>query len=189
MVQGPPAESTIGDDGHGLRFLNGEWNDSISNGQPFILTWNLPMGKPGPQLDLFRIRYPKDGIMVFDLVLNLTGPIDSMSYEWTPNYLGKNELYTLWLSDGQYVLPNWTISPPWTPKASEDMSRNNSMDTVITFESLSEPDNGLMSKPSIWLITPSPGPSSIFMQEVLREEPAAGMPISRTSTLVAQSSA
>lgn len=73
MAQQPPIEAAIGARGQGLRFLNGEWNDSISNGQPFTLLWNQSLGRPGGQLGLFKVRYPKDGVVAFDLVSNLTG--------------------------------------------------------------------------------------------------------------------
>ncbi|KAG6014003.1 hypothetical protein E4U43_007014 [Claviceps pusilla] len=233
MAQPSPVDIANGPEGHGLRFLNEEWNDSISNGQPFTLKWNLLVGRPGPQLGLFKVRYPQNGIVVFDLVSNLTGPVDSVSYEWTPNELGKDELYTVWLSDGQPDHPNWTVSPPWIAKVQEpksglhwgpsmtiplvcilatyaiclsihlwyrhrkgakreqedgdaiphqDVSRKNLVkptEPAISVESLAETkqDNGLKFKPSIWLIMPSRGTSSI-----MTEPTAADIPISRTST-------
>lgn len=44
--------------------------------------------------------------------------MDSASCVWTPDALG-NDLYAVWLTNGQHVHPNWTISPPWTPKEEE----------------------------------------------------------------------
>lgn len=122
MAQQPPPDTAIGIHGHGLRFLNEEWNDSISNGQPFTLKWNQSLVKTGAQLGLFKIRYPADGVVVYDLVSNLSGSIDSVSYKWTPENLGK-KLYSLWLSDGQDARPNWAVSPPWIPKEEESKSR------------------------------------------------------------------
>ncbi|KAG5939125.1 hypothetical protein E4U53_007871 [Claviceps sorghi] len=71
MAQQMPVDAAIGAHGHGLRFLNEEWNGSISIGQPFVLKWNRSLEKPGPQLALFKVRYPEDGIVVYDLVSNL----------------------------------------------------------------------------------------------------------------------
>ena len=59
--------------GHGLRFLNDEWNDSISNGDPFTLRWKQTVDKGGSQLSLFKVTYPEDGVIVYELVTNLTG--------------------------------------------------------------------------------------------------------------------
>ncbi|KAK4082529.1 hypothetical protein Purlil1_11187 [Purpureocillium lilacinum] len=58
--------------GHGLRFLNDEWNDSISNGDSFTLRWNQTVDKGGSQLSLFKVTYPEDGVIVYELVTNLT---------------------------------------------------------------------------------------------------------------------
>ncbi|KAG6008448.1 hypothetical protein E4U21_004470 [Claviceps maximensis] len=193
MAQQPPVDFAIGAHDHGLRFLNEQWNDSISNGQPFILKWNQSLAKSSPRLGLFKIRYPKDGIVAFDMVSNLTGPIDSVSYEWTPNYLGDNELYTVWLSDGQPVQSNWTASPPWTPKVSRDMGWKRLTDPtepaiIVESRKPKKPDNEPKLRPSIWLILPSRVTSSIMTQELPKEETASGTSNSRTCTLVSQSS-
>ncbi len=58
---------------HGLRFMNDEWNGSISNGQPYTLRWNESIGGEGGGLKLFRVRYPGEGDISFELVSNLTG--------------------------------------------------------------------------------------------------------------------
>lgn len=58
---------------HGLRFLNEDWNGSISNGEPLTLRWNESIDGAGAGLKLFRVRYPKDGEISFELVSNLTG--------------------------------------------------------------------------------------------------------------------
>lgn len=61
-------------EGIGLRFLNEEWNDSISNGHLFTIQWNESLDEAGsPELGLFKITYPRDGDVVYELVSNLTG--------------------------------------------------------------------------------------------------------------------
>ncbi|KAK4069299.1 hypothetical protein Trihar35433_5878 [Trichoderma harzianum] len=61
-------------EGIGLRFLNEEWNDSISNDHPFTIQWNESLdGAQAPELGLFKITYPKDGVIAYELVSNLTG--------------------------------------------------------------------------------------------------------------------
>lgn len=61
-------------EGIGLRFLNEEWNDSISNGHPFTIQWNESLDRTqAPELGLFKITYPKDGVIAYELVSNLTG--------------------------------------------------------------------------------------------------------------------
>lgn len=70
---GPADVAASGMAGHNLRFLNDEWNDSISNGVPFTLRWNQSLAKTGAQLGLFRVTYPHDGVVIYELVSNLTG--------------------------------------------------------------------------------------------------------------------
>ena len=67
-LTGPVAE------GIGIRFLNEEWNDSISNGHLFTIKWNESLDEArSPELGLFKITYPRDGDVVYELVSNLTG--------------------------------------------------------------------------------------------------------------------
>ena len=75
MAQQPAAAAASNVYGHGLRFLNDEWNDSISNGDPFTLRWNQSLVKAGSELGLFKVTYPEDedGVVVYDLISNLTG--------------------------------------------------------------------------------------------------------------------
>jgi hypothetical protein len=73
MAHQPPVAADYGVNGHGLRFLNDEWNDSISNGDPFTLKWNQTFAKAGAELGLFKVLYPADGVTVYNLVANLTG--------------------------------------------------------------------------------------------------------------------
>ncbi|PON26435.1 hypothetical protein TGAM01_v204911 [Trichoderma gamsii] len=102
-------------EGFGLRFLNEKWNDSISNGRPFTIRWNESLDDAlSPELGLFKITYPRNGIAAFELISNLT---DGMNNEdatrlWTPDHLD-DELYTLWLTSSRDARSGWTASPPW----------------------------------------------------------------------------
>ncbi|PNP58832.1 hypothetical protein THARTR1_01080 [Trichoderma harzianum] len=108
-------------EGIGLRFLNEEWNDSISNDHPFTIQWNESLdGTQAPELGLFKITYPKDGVIAYELVSNLTGSMnnENATCSWTPSHL-EDELYTLWLSSSRDARSNWTTSPPWRLKETE----------------------------------------------------------------------
>ncbi|KAF4592365.1 hypothetical protein GQ602_002664 [Ophiocordyceps camponoti-floridani] len=119
MTVHPTDAATQGMAIHGLRFLNDEWNDSISNGDVFTVRWNQSLAKTGSGLGVFQVTYPKDGVVVYELVSNLTDAIegDGASCKWTPQNLDKQGLYAMWLTSGQATHPNWTLSPPWVPKA------------------------------------------------------------------------
>lgn len=58
--------------GHGLEFTNDKWNESIANGESFTLYWNQSISDQAAELRLFRILYPEDGVVMFELVSNLT---------------------------------------------------------------------------------------------------------------------
>ena len=58
---------------HGLRFINDDWNGSIANGQAFKLRWNDTIEVDHGDLRLFKIWYPKDGVITFEQVSNMTG--------------------------------------------------------------------------------------------------------------------
>ncbi|ODA83629.1 hypothetical protein RJ55_02144 [Drechmeria coniospora] len=124
---GPATDGTASEiGGYRLRFLNDEWNDSISNGEPFTLRWNSSLTKDESTLELFKVTYPKEGIVLYELVSDLTDSMSSASCVWTPDGL-EPELYTVWLSHGQDAHANWTMSPPWMPTNSsgiEDTSRH-----------------------------------------------------------------
>ncbi|KAL6901595.1 hypothetical protein GGI43DRAFT_361525 [Trichoderma evansii] len=102
-------------EGFGLRFLNEKWNDSISNGHLFTIRWNESLDDAlSPELGLFKITYPKNGVAAYELISNLT---DGMNNEnatclWTPDHLD-DELYTLWLTSSRDARSGWTASPPW----------------------------------------------------------------------------
>jgi hypothetical protein len=74
MSHGPHNFTGPANEGIGLRFLNEEWNDSISNDHPFTIQWNESLDEAqAPELGLFKITYPKNGVVVYELVSNLTG--------------------------------------------------------------------------------------------------------------------
>ncbi|KAL7910183.1 hypothetical protein GGI35DRAFT_358310 [Trichoderma velutinum] len=105
-------------EGIGLRFLNEEWNDSISNDHLFTIQWNESLDEAqAPELGLFKITYPKDGVVAYELVSNLTGSMNNKNAtcSWTPSHLDDG-LYTLWLSSSRDARSNWTTSPPWRLK-------------------------------------------------------------------------
>lgn len=58
---------------HGLHFTNTGWNGSISNGERFTLRWNESLNSEVAELGLFRLIYPQDGLIMYELVSNLTG--------------------------------------------------------------------------------------------------------------------
>ncbi|RDA84856.1 hypothetical protein CP532_2075 [Ophiocordyceps camponoti-leonardi (nom. inval.)] len=118
MAVHPTDVATQGMDVHGLRFLNDEWNDSISNGEVFTVRWNQSLAKVGSGLGVFQVTYPKDGVVVYELVSNLTDAIenDGATCKWTPQNLEKKNLYAMWLTSADALHPNWTLSPPWVPK-------------------------------------------------------------------------
>ncbi|KAF7549766.1 hypothetical protein G7Z17_g6160 [Cylindrodendrum hubeiense] len=99
-------------EGHGLRFLNEEWNESISNGELFKLVWNETIDGTDAQLGVFRITYPRDGVKEYELVKNLTEFMESTTCEWTPDDLN-DDLYSMWLTTVSNGNQSWTISPPW----------------------------------------------------------------------------
>ncbi|QLI68937.1 uncharacterized protein G6M90_00g061780 [Metarhizium brunneum] len=235
MAHQPAAAAVAYDvNGHGLRFLNEDWNDSISNGNLFTLTWNQSLVKAGAELGLFKVTYPADGVVVYDLVANLTDAMNSTSCVWTPEAL-KNELYAVWLTNGQHVHPNWTISPPWIPKEKskprfrlaapiaiplvslltlyaislciylahrrrrrekrekedatphQDVTRNGSVDSAITVQTVTESEDGIKSKPSLWLITRPPEEQNTTTSEILEDQDRIVEPVSRGDRSIVQS--
>ncbi|KAK5991234.1 hypothetical protein PT974_09512 [Cladobotryum mycophilum] len=120
MEHGPENFTAPTSQGIGLQFLNENWNGSISNGAPFTIRWNQSFRGDAfwPQLGLFKIGYPQDGLIAYELVSNLTASMnnDNASCVWTPGDL-EDDLYTLFLSSARDSHSNWTISPPWRLKA------------------------------------------------------------------------
>lgn len=68
---GAPPRTDMED--NGLRFINEEWNGSIANSEPFTLKWNESVQEEFGQLKLFKVIYPNNGAVAFELVSNLTG--------------------------------------------------------------------------------------------------------------------
>lgn len=52
--------------------MNEDWNESISNGQPFTLRWNESLDGIAAELGVFTVAYPQEGLVVYELVSNLT---------------------------------------------------------------------------------------------------------------------
>jgi hypothetical protein len=67
-----PSDLT-GVEDRGLRFINEDWNGSISNGIPFTLKWNETIDDEDGELKLYNVSYPQGGGVSFELVSNLTG--------------------------------------------------------------------------------------------------------------------
>ena len=59
--------------GLNLRFLNNDWNDSISNGELYTVRWNQSLAKGDSNLGLFKVTWPAHGVVVYELKTNLTG--------------------------------------------------------------------------------------------------------------------
>ncbi|KAG8422885.1 hypothetical protein J3459_009979 [Metarhizium acridum] len=177
MAHQPAAAAVAyGVNGHGLRFLNEDWNDSISNGNLFTLTWNQSLVKAGAELGLFKVTYPADGVVVYDLVANLTDAMNSTSCVWTPEAL-QNELYAVWLTNATIAIPLVSLLALYAISLSiylahrrrrrekrekedatphQDVSRNGSVDSAITVQTITESEDGIKSKPSLRLITRPP---------------------------------
>jgi hypothetical protein len=56
---------------HGLRFLNAQWNGTITNSQPLTLTWNETVLEA--ELYLNRATYNGDGERENQRVLDISG--------------------------------------------------------------------------------------------------------------------
>ncbi len=61
-----------GGEAHGLRFLNDQWNNTILNGKVFTLQWNASLDLRNSELGLFKVLYPDQGVVVYQLESNLT---------------------------------------------------------------------------------------------------------------------
>uniref|UniRef100_A0A8H7NKW7 Uncharacterized protein n=1 Tax=Bionectria ochroleuca TaxID=29856 RepID=A0A8H7NKW7_BIOOC len=92
-----PSDLT-GVEDRGLRFINEDWNGSISNGIPFTLKWNETIDDEDGELKLYNVSYPQGGGVSFELVSNLTGSLANMSYVWTPKGLNGSDLYAFWVT-------------------------------------------------------------------------------------------
>lgn len=132
--------------GYRLRFLNADWNDSIANGEPFLLRWNQSLDRTASELQLFQVKYPMNGLVQYHLVTNLSGPspgriapllnpfltsqpLKFSAHRWkgSSDLIDSTwcmwtpedlnkELYALRLTTGHNPHLNWTMSPPWMPQ-------------------------------------------------------------------------
>lgn len=94
MSHGPDNLTGPATEGTGLRFLNEEWNDSISNDHPFTIQWNESLDEARtPELGLFKITYPKNGVAVYELVSNLTGMYNELIELNNPQAYTKSALF------------------------------------------------------------------------------------------------
>ncbi|CAG9940490.1 unnamed protein product [Clonostachys rosea f. rosea IK726] len=107
-----PSDLT-GVEDRGLRFINEDWNGSISNGIPFTLKWNETIDDEDGELKLYNVSYPQGGGVSFELVSNLTGSLANMSYVWTPKGLNGSDLYAFWVTRQRAHDAEWAVSPPW----------------------------------------------------------------------------
>ncbi len=57
---------------HGLHFTNDAWNDTILNGNEFTLRWNDTIDAKDGILGLFRVTYPREGVVVYEAAQNIT---------------------------------------------------------------------------------------------------------------------
>lgn len=57
---------------HGLHFTNDAWNDTILNGNEFILRWNDTIDAKVGILGLFKVTYPREGVVVYETAQNIT---------------------------------------------------------------------------------------------------------------------
>lgn len=79
MAQFPEGPASSGAQNHGLRFMNEDWNESISNGHPFMLKWNESLEGIATELGVFRVAYPQDGMVVYELVSNITSMLSPLT--------------------------------------------------------------------------------------------------------------
>ncbi|KAF5130936.1 hypothetical protein E5D57_007285 [Metarhizium anisopliae] len=146
MAHQPAAAAVAYDvNGHGLRFLNEDWNDSISNGNLFTLTWNQSLVKAGAELGLFKVTYPADGVVVRE---------KREKEDATPH---------------------------------QDVTRNGSVDSAITVQTVTESEDGIKSKPSLWLITRPPEEQHTTTSEILEDQDRIVEPVSRGDRSIVQS--
>ncbi|ATY64505.1 Tyrosine--tRNA cytoplasmic [Cordyceps militaris] len=99
---------------HGLHFTNDAWNNTITNGDDFILRWNETIDAKLGTLGLFKVTYPSDGVVVYEVAQNITS-LQPTYCKWRPESLGDG-LYSFWLASDRVSNASFAISPPWTAK-------------------------------------------------------------------------
>ncbi|KAJ4153930.1 hypothetical protein LMH87_010396 [Akanthomyces muscarius] len=100
---------------HGLHFTNDAWNDTILNGNEFTLRWNDTIDAKDGILGLFRVTYPREGVVVYEAAQNITNCLQPTYCKWKAESLG-DDLYSFWLASGRGSNASFAISPPWTAK-------------------------------------------------------------------------
>lgn len=69
----------------------------------------------------------------------------------------------------------------------QDVSRNNSVDSAITVQTVTESEEGVKSKPSIWLITHPPEEQDITTGELWKDDDTVVEPVGRGDRSALQS--
>ncbi|KAK8927161.1 hypothetical protein VCV18_003629 [Metarhizium anisopliae] len=200
MAHQPAAAAVAYDvNGHGLRFLNEDWNDSISNGDLFTLTWNQSLVKAGAELGLFKVTYPADGVVVYDLVANLTAlhmPNEMIKSKprfrlAAPIAIPLVSLLTLYAISLCIYLAHRRRKREKRDKEDatphQDVNRNGSVDSAITVQTVTESEDGIKSKPSLWLITRPPEEQNTTTSEILEDQDRIVEPVSRGDRSTVQS--
>ncbi|XWW93762.1 hypothetical protein V2A60_001699 [Cordyceps javanica] len=100
---------------HGLHFTNDAWNNTIANGNVFTLRWNETVDAKMGTLGLFKVTYPSDGVVVYEVDQNITNCLQPTYCKWKPESLGE-DLYSFWLASDRGSNPSFAISPPWIAK-------------------------------------------------------------------------
>lgn len=62
---------------HGLHFTNDVWNNTIANGKDFTLRWNQTIDAKKGALSLFKVTYPSEGVVVYEVAQNITSECDT----------------------------------------------------------------------------------------------------------------
>ncbi|KID86805.1 hypothetical protein MAJ_05433, partial [Metarhizium majus ARSEF 297] len=71
----------------------------------------------------------------------------------------------------------------------QDVSRNGSVDSAITVQTVTESEDGIKSKPSLWLITRPPEEQNTTTSEILEDQDRIVEPVSRGDRSTVQSPA
>lgn len=69
----------------------------------------------------------------------------------------------------------------------QDVNRNGSVDSAITVQTVTESEDGIKSKPSLWLITRPPEEQNTTTSEILEDQDRIVEPVSRGDRSTVQS--
>lgn len=67
---------------HGLHFTNDAWNDTILNGNEFILRWNDTIDAKDGILGLFKVTYPREGVVVYEAAQNISSELKDFYFHF-----------------------------------------------------------------------------------------------------------